>query len=272
MTTIYTTDPHSAGQPWIDNVNRMIAKYPDAEIVFGGDYIDGRGKIDAKQTLNYVHDIATSIKNVHVLRGNHEDMLINFMDHGDPNWLMNGGKRTIKSLFGRGFSKITAQHMLNQAYHFNNGDSLYHWLNSLDYVYHNDDGLFIHAYVDFSRKYPDCFTMTSNTDKLWSRDCVSWDKHDKAQYWAANHTGVPIIFGHTPTEYLKSATMITNIPNDVKPDIIYRNNPDNPIIRTEYPDCAPMYACDGGSKNHVESHHYGTIIVFDHGEIIDFID
>ena len=96
---IFASDPHGTGQPWINLVESARNKYPTAQVVFGGDYIDGRPF--AQETLEYIFSIPNAI----ILRGNHEDMFIKGILNNDElnyeNWLFNGGKTTIKSFLNR---------------------------------------------------------------------------------------------------------------------------------------------------------------------------
>lgn len=71
MLMIFASDPHGTGQPWINLIEQAKQKYPDAQIVFGGDYIDGRSF--SKETLEYV---MCSVKHDHAiaLLGNHEQV------------------------------------------------------------------------------------------------------------------------------------------------------------------------------------------------------
>ena len=66
------------------------------KIVFLGDLVD-RG-IDVPGVLDRVMKIATENPRVVVLRGNHEQMLLDCLDYGDLQWLIpeNGGLATLK--------------------------------------------------------------------------------------------------------------------------------------------------------------------------------
>ena len=66
-------------------------------VIFLGDYID-RGP--AGETIYVLDWIMRAVKkdNVIALRGNHEQMMIDFFNEGDFNWLFNGGQGTSKEI------------------------------------------------------------------------------------------------------------------------------------------------------------------------------
>ena len=86
MEYIFASDPHGTGKAWINLVKQAQTDYPDAKLVLGGDYIDGRKY--SKETLDFVMEQAAN-PNVEVLLGNHEDMLLNFVEKGDDLWFLN---------------------------------------------------------------------------------------------------------------------------------------------------------------------------------------
>lgn len=69
---IFSSDIHGTGTKWISLIERAKNKYPETQVVYGGDYIDGRK--ESKETLDYI----MNDKNAIVLRGNHEQMMLDF--------------------------------------------------------------------------------------------------------------------------------------------------------------------------------------------------
>lgn len=269
MTTIFASDPHSAGQPWIDKVEKLRQKYPDAEIVFGGDYVDGLGQIDPKTTLNYIFNVQQTHSHTTILIGNHDDQMLRFAEDrdsiylGDPGWLQIGGRATLKALFGKLNSFAWDRKQLKQYVLPDQATHLIDWVKTFKTYYQNDDGFFVHAYVDLNKPIENAIKSTSYDDMLWSRDIVQWSLWgDYATDWNFNQTGVPVIVGHTPTKCLRSAKVI----DDVK---IYGDT-DCPIIKTQAPHCQPLFACDGGAKS--GNQNTGNVAVFDHGRLIDMLD
>ena len=76
---------------------KMHFEPADDLLVFLGDYID-RGP-SARRTLEFVMKLAVE-KNVVLLRGNHEQMMLDYFFGGatGESWLMNGGKETMAEL------------------------------------------------------------------------------------------------------------------------------------------------------------------------------
>ncbi len=75
-------------------LDRIAAELPDAVVVTVGDYVD-RGP-DSRGVL----DLLGGQRDVVALRGNHEDMMLSFLDapvEEGPLWLFNGGVQTLES-------------------------------------------------------------------------------------------------------------------------------------------------------------------------------
>ena len=62
-------------------------------LIFLGDFIDRGAEGEVIQMIEWIMS-QTQKENVIALRGNHEQMMIDFFDNGDINWLFNGGKET----------------------------------------------------------------------------------------------------------------------------------------------------------------------------------
>ncbi|MFW5955273.1 MAG: metallophosphoesterase, partial [Rhodothermales bacterium] len=68
---------------------------PDDHLVFIGDYID-RGP-DSHGVIAGLIDLSDTVRCT-FLRGNHEKLLLDYLDFGDFNsWLMNGAEETLRS-------------------------------------------------------------------------------------------------------------------------------------------------------------------------------
>lgn len=80
------------------HIAQDIAANPveQAVIVYLGDYVDrGPGSFDVLNRL--IHGFVAVARSVH-LRGNHEQMMLDFIDYAqDTTWLMNGGDATLAS-------------------------------------------------------------------------------------------------------------------------------------------------------------------------------
>ena len=144
---IFISDIHG-NKNTIDLIKTARNTYPDFTLVGGGDYIDGRK--DAKAVLDYLMNQDNAV----ILRGNHEQMLIDFTECRDepindnigymePLWFANGGKTTLHSLFHYKFSTSTykfAQQMLKNS-------EYYQFLKQIPIMYDTPNIIFVHAGV-----------------------------------------------------------------------------------------------------------------------------
>lgn len=148
-------------------VNGEYNKNTD-KLVFLGDYID-RGK-DSRKVIEYIRSLQDGNDNVIALMGNHEDMMINYLDGIDNSWVWNGHLATIDSYGGK----------TKEFY------SDVRWIRELP-LYHEDEHfIYVHAGIDVNKSMEeqDPFTL------LWVRE--------KFIYESKNYHK-KVIFGHTPT-------------------------------------------------------------------------
>lgn len=237
MATIFATDIHGDYSSLKKKMDAMLEKYPQAEIVFGGDYIDGYGRPQVKEVLDYIYNLS-KVRKVSCLIGNHEQMLLDFYRSNDELWFKNGAKKTIKSLFGRGFSKQVAKYKLSQ-YKLDENTRLISWLENLLPDYENEDGYFVHAYVNPNLDLETSKEITSLDSKIWKRDLIHCEK---------NLTGKTIIAGHTPVQVFSS---------EVKP-----------VVKSEK--YYPVYLCDGGAKSGDETSNL-FVCVFEKGQMVEYV-
>lgn len=264
MTTIFASDMHGTGDAFINKINKMHQKYPYAEVVFGGDYIDGRK--DSKQVLNYVRYMQDKY-NAKVLIGNHEDMLLDFIRCYDLNWIRNGGKTTVKSLFGRGYSKLILKRKLID-YKLYDGTSLIDWLMSLKHQYYNNDAVFVHAYLDLSyNSIKDSIKNTKYCDKIWRRDLSDCPDRNN------NHLNKAVVFGHTPTCYFNYYGLNSNDKLEILKSKIndYQGQYSCPIYYYKKHNFSPIIACDGGCHGQLEN-NTGNVLVINKNKVIDWIN
>jgi serine/threonine protein phosphatase 1 len=169
----------------------MLPRDPARDrLVLLGDLID-RGE-DVPVTVSDVMELKESGSNVVVLRGNHEQMLLDFLDEGAPLWLHPavGGQHTFGQYTG---CKLTeelrawweeAQRRLLDAL----PQEHLSFLRSTTLFHEDEHALYVHAGLD-GEKHP-CETDARHL--LWSRD-PDFYKH---------YYGKPCVFGHTPTPLL----------------------------------------------------------------------
>jgi len=184
MKTYVIGDVH--GRLWL--LKRLLSEIPidckSDKIIFLGDLID-RGE-NAPGVVEEVIRLRKGNPQVICIRGNHEQMLLNFIKEGDLVWLLpaNGGMKTLSQYGCRieetgGFSnlRIPSKHI--------------DFFNSLP-LYHEDDlGLYVHAGVT-----PGLHPADEDAEfLLWSRSADFYE----------NYNGKRCFFGHTPAMYLPNA-------------------------------------------------------------------
>ena len=188
MTNIFAiSDIH--GQ--YDQLSKILSYWNgEDELVIMGDMID-RGD----DSLKAIH-ILMDLKNIHpkkvtILKGNHEDMFLNYIENPDKNgdlFLSNGGDTTcydfgVKENLRFMSYKSSAKILMNTR-----KDEINFIKNTIPY-YEFGKVLFVHAGVD-----------------LFISD---WRKSEEYKfYWTSNiwlhrnETGKVIVFGHTPTQHI----------------------------------------------------------------------
>lgn len=158
---------------------RISSDFPEARVILVGDLID-RGE-ESAAVLRHVFGSRNAIE---VILGNHEEMLLRFLDspeHEAARWLYNGGLQTLAS-FGiaapgaepRPEHCVTIRNQLREAL----GDKLEGWLRSLPRVLVSGNVAITHAGADpwqpislqaegaLTWGAPD-FGRRSRTDGLW---------------------------------------------------------------------------------------------------------
>lgn len=139
-------------------------------LIFIGDYID-RGR-DSDKVIKYIRELQRDNDKVIALKGNHEDMCVNYYKYREDNWKYNGGNATIKSFHGH------KQLMQNLT-----------WMENLPLYYEDDYFVYVHAGIDVDKP----LDKQSNYDLLWVRESFIYNpkKFNKR-----------VVFGHTPTQSL----------------------------------------------------------------------
>lgn len=138
------------------------------KLVFLGDYID-RGD-DSRLVIEFVRKLQEENDNVIALMGNHEDMLLNYIDRTDDSWTWNGHVSTLNSY--KGFNNQFKKDV--------------QWMRSLP-LYHEDEHfVYVHAGID---PYKPMEEQTRNT-LLWVREPFIYGLQEYHK---------SVIFGHTPS-------------------------------------------------------------------------
>lgn len=257
---IFASDAHGTGKEWIDKIKQAMKKYPKAQLVLGGDYIDGRKF--SKETLNFVFE--EYLKGAYVLKGNHEDMLYNFVKFNDLLWIINGYKTTIKSLCGRGYGKLVSRAVLSQYKLQYKDKSMYltKFIESLSPMKIYPNIIFVHAGVDPSLPvHPE---HTNSKFALWAREDYYWQNN--STIFTHNKTGKTIVSGHTPTIFIYG-----KYENNVVPEIPEENTDNCPVKVVQYPNEKAKIFTDNGCHGQLPTHTGNIVVLDDMGKIVEII-
>ena len=265
--------------------------YPDFILVGGGDYIDGHRY--SKEVMDYLKSQTNAV----ILRGNHEQMLLNFANDKDdpdfgfssyvkPLWWENGGKSTLHSLFHRNFSLkqyIQAKELLKNS-------EYYDLLNQLPIMYETPKIIFVHGGIHPDKNYNNPAKYPNNQDpqddnydqyRLWARQEYWWHQgiiHDantgipakwlssEMSYFAHNKTGKTIVTGHTPTALIHGAYDDWSIKN--KHCILDKPFTKCNVLKIQYQNEPARIFTDGGCHSKYKN-HWGNVVILDsHGNIL----
>lgn len=139
-----------------------------------GDYID-RGS-DSKGVIDLILELRTEEYQIHTLRGNHEQMLLDSITdkYEKSNWLKNGGDKTMHS-----FGIQSLRNLPEKYLSFFNETKLY--IKTKEFI-------FVHAGLNFYRK--DIFE--DKDAMLWIRDFDPEQPALKDQLLIHGHTPLPL--------------------------------------------------------------------------------
>lgn len=135
------------------------------------------------------------------LKGNHEAMLLAFMNQPEKNYgvyCLNGGMKTLETFLHSGlddeYSPTEIVMILTSRY-----PTLQPFLETLPLYYEWGDFLFVHAGVDLTKR---DWRQTADYDYVWIRESFHKEK---------NNTGKTIVFGHTITPALYGDNQTTDL-------------------------------------------------------------
>ncbi|MBF0118313.1 MAG: serine/threonine protein phosphatase [Desulfobacterales bacterium] len=162
----------------IDKLSELMGKLDinseEDTVVFLGDYID-RGP-DSFKVVDYLIQFRKKNKNIVFIRGNHEDMLLNYVSKTDKvNFSANGGAQTLISYWKQKASPcaelIPKEHL--------------DFFESSCFYYETDKYIFVHAGL----KEGVTLEKQDTSDLIWIREQFITSKYD---------FGKCVVFGHTP--------------------------------------------------------------------------
>jgi calcineurin-like phosphoesterase family protein len=174
------------------NLLDLIPRDAEADtLVFLGDLID-RGA-DAPGCVNHIVKLCReSPERVICLRGNHEQMMLDFIEGTSNIWLtpVVGGGKTFEQYTGQVLRVDSEQDLQNMRIELEKAVPTEHieFMQEMP-LYHEDEyAIYVHAGLD-EGKHP---RESSPVSLLWMRDMDFYK----------NYRGKPCVFGHTPTPLL----------------------------------------------------------------------
>src|ERR1044072_1611013 len=191
MKTFVVGDVHGRCAP-LRLLLEMLPPDPATDtLVFLGDLID-RGP-DAPGCVDLVMKLQQeNPERVLCLRGNHEQMLLDFIEGSANLWItpVTGGERTFQQYAGRTLEVTKSQDLDDARRDIENSVPSEHldFLHTLPYYHEDDFAIYVHAGIEIN-KHP---RETAPQALLWMRDMEFYK----------NYRGKPCIFGHTPTPLL----------------------------------------------------------------------
>jgi serine/threonine protein phosphatase 1 len=191
MKTFVVGDVHGRCAQML-NLLDMLPRDPGEDIlVFLGDLID-RGP-DVPGCVEQVIKVCReNPERTICLRGNHEQMLLDFIDEANNIWLMpqTGSELTFKQYTGRTLGVTREDDLIEARTAIAKSVPAYQidFFRSLPFYHEDDYALYVHAGLDHGKHPRD----SSPDALLWTRDMEFYK----------NYRGKPCVFGHTPTPFL----------------------------------------------------------------------
>jgi serine/threonine protein phosphatase 1 len=160
-------------------------------LVFLGDLID-RGP-DAPGCVSFVLELrGRKPDRVMCLRGNHEQMLLDFIAGENSIWIspVTGGERTFEQYTGEPLLAATEAEIdkLRQVIESKIPSEHLEFMRQTPFFYEDDYAIYVHAGLEKGKHPRDA----SPQSLLWMRDMEFYK----------NYSGKPCLFGHTPTPFL----------------------------------------------------------------------
>jgi serine/threonine protein phosphatase 1 len=228
---------------------QMIPRNPQVDqLVLLGDLID-RGP-DAPGVVSDVLELCARDRNAICLRGNHEQMLLNFLDEGSTVWLnrMAGGDMTFEQYTKQPLFITSAEDLELIRWEARTAIPNAHidFMRELPYFYEDEYAIYVHAGLDLEKHPAD----TNPHVLLWSRN----------KEFFTNYHGKVCVFGHTPTVFLpllgrigRHGIYLAN--SAIGIDTGYTD--DVPLTCLQLPD---LYIYQAFADGHTETHRLVTLL------------
>jgi len=167
-------DIHGEWEKFISLYEKIHFNPDEDLLIFLGDYVDRGPK--PLHVLDWMYEHRNE-KNMIMLRGNHEQMMLDYYKDGDNLWVWNGGDRTRKAL------ERQKEGVLEKSLSFLESLPLYYHM-----TYNGKEMFFCHAGI-----MPDIpLEQQKECDLLWIREDF-YDVYDGDAL---------VVVGHTPVTYL----------------------------------------------------------------------
>ena len=168
--TFVTSDIHGCFREFSELLDRMDIQFGVDRLIILGDYID-RGPASFEVVSKVIllrHQYGAD--HVILLRGNHEQMAIDYYESGDTNWDFNENRATIESF----------------ARHHDDVQSYLGFFKALPLIYQDEHAVYVHAGINPARG----LDQQREFDLLWIRENF---------YKSRKTFAKTVIHGHTPT-------------------------------------------------------------------------
>lgn len=191
MKTFVVGDIHGRCAQLLNLLDMLPRNAAEDSLIFLGDLID-RGA-DAPGCVEHVTTLCREDpERVICLRGNHEQMLMDFVDGYGSLWLtaVAGGERTFEQYTGQS-ARVDSEkdvEVLRQTFADAIPENHLAFMKSLPLFHEDQFAYYVHAGLE-SGKHP---SESSALALLWMRDMEFYK----------NYRGKPCVFGHTPTPLL----------------------------------------------------------------------
>ena len=170
----------------LDLLQTLLAALDDtAPLVFLGDYID-RGIYSAQVLRHLYHLGATAHNRAICLKGNHEEMMLNFLDMPQKMhriWMQNGGMQTLTS-FGLSTHEARAPEVVADDLRHAIGEPLLTWLRGLPVIWTTGNVTAVHAALDPSQP----SEAQSDRTCLWGHPGFPANPRKDGQWVVHGHT------------------------------------------------------------------------------------
>lgn len=161
----------------------LLLKYAQVDfsrdqLVVGGDMIN-RGRESAKVVRKIKELAEAHSHHVHVLGGNHEEMVRHYYLNGNKLWFSHGGCETLRD-FERTFSKMEMEEHVE-------------WICNLPLVYEDEEYVYTHAGLNPTEPLDE-----QSRDILWMSESDFYSISKESLFTLTQSK--PVVHGHTPIE------------------------------------------------------------------------